>query len=384
MAFSPDAVGLMAPAASLVAVIRHDSQRLVLAPRDLRPYGFGREAGTVACMKRAHLADPAQTSALGFPSPEAVAELLRTAALAPSMHNTQPWRFHVSRAAQIIELYADPSRMLRFSDPHGRAVHIACGAALFNLRLAVAVAGREAVVRLLPDPTQPQLLAVLRLAGPHRPSEADSDLHAAIAARHTNRRPFSNRRVPSGVLAELVEAASAEGATLHLPDQMETARLLYVISDAEQDLLADPGYRAELARWVGGNRDRDGIPSSALGPRDLVGHTPVRDFAPDRHQSLGYDWFEEHPQLAVLSTAAGTRKDWLHAGQALQRVLLVATARGIAVAPLTQPLETADAWLVRDPRERAEQPQLILRLGYGLPVPQTPRRPVTDVVDGPL
>jgi nitroreductase len=300
------------------------------------------------------------------------------------MHNTQPWRFCVSRATQTIELHADPSRMLRFSDPHGRAVHIACGAALLNLRVAVAVAGREPVVRLLPDSAQPQLLAVLRLAGAHRPSEADIDLHAAIASRHTNRRPFSNRRVPPGVLAELVAAASTEGATLHLPDHTETARLLYLIGDAERDLVADSGYRAELARWVGGNRDRDGIPSSALGPRDPVGRTPVRDFTPDRHQHLGHDWFEDDPQLAVLSTAKGTRKDWLHAGQALQRVLLTATAHGIAAAPLTQPLETADAWLIRDPRESMEQPQMILRLGYGLPVPQTPRRPVTDVVDGPL
>lgn len=178
-----------------------------------------------------------------YPPAEVMAGWLGSATLAPSMHNTQPWRFRVSRADQTIELYADPSRMLKYGDPQGRAVHIACGAALFNLRLAVAVGGREPVVRLLPD------------------------------------------------------------------------------------------------------------------------------------------WFEETPQLAVLSTAGGTRKDWMHAGQALQRVLLTATAHGIAAAPLTQPLETADAWLVRDPREGVEQPQMILRLGYGLPVSATPRRPVGDVLD---
>jgi nitroreductase len=315
------------------------------------------------------------------PEPEVIAGWLGSATLAPSMHNTQPWRFRVSRADQIIELYADPSRMLKDGDPHGRAVHISCGAALFNLRLAVAVGGREAVVRLLPDPGQPQLLAELRLAGPYRPGEADTELHAAITARHTNRQPFSNRPVPPGVLAELVQSASSEGATLHFPDHSETSRLLHLISDAERDLLADPGYRTELAQWVGENRDRDGIPSSALGPRDPVGRTPVRDFTPDQHQPLGYAWFEENPQLAVLSTAGGTRKDWMHAGQALQRVLLNATAHGIAAAPLTQPLETADAWLVRDPREDAEQPQMILRLGYGLPASATPRRPVSDVLD---
>jgi nitroreductase len=299
------------------------------------------------------------------------------------MHNTQPWRFRVLRADQIIELYADPSRMLKYSDPHGRAVHIACGAALLNLRLAVAAVGREPVVRLFPDPGRPLLLAALRLARPYRPSEADTELHAAIAARHTNRRPFSNRRVPAGLLAELVQAASTEGATLHLPDQEETARLLYLVGDAERDLLADPGYRAELARWAGGNRAGDGVPGGALGPRDPVRRTPVRDFTADRREPPGYAWFEEAPRLAVLSTAGGTRKDWMHAGQALQRVLLTATLRGIATAPLTQPLETADAWLVRDPRAGVAQPQMILRLGYGLPVPGSPRRPVSDVLDEP-
>src|SRR5215470_8141228 len=334
-------------------------------------------------MKQADFPHPSRTVAPGFPPPDVVAGLLRVATFAPSMHNTQPWRFRILRADQTIELYADPSRMLKYADTHGRAVHLGCGAALLNLRLAVAVAGREPVVRLFPDPGQPLLLAAVRLAGPYRPSEADTELLAAVAVRHTNRRPFSNRPVPPGVLAELVQAATAEGATLHLPDHAETARLLYLVNDAERGLLADPRYRAELARWAGWNRQCDGVPSSTLGPRDPAGRTPVRDFTPDRQEPLGYAWFEEAPRLAVLATAGGTRKDWLHAGQALQRVLLTATLWGIAAAPLTQPPETADAWLVRDPRAGIEQPQMILRLGYGLPVPASPRRPVSDVLDEP-
>jgi nitroreductase len=324
-----------------------------------------------------------ETMTPGCPPPAVIAELLRMAALAPSMHNTQPWRFGFVRASQTIELYADPSRMLAHSDPNGRAVHIACGAALFNLRLAAAVAGREPVVRLLPDAAEPMLLAALRLGGSRRPSQTEEELHAAIPERHTNRHPFSNRAVPSGVLAELLEAAAAEGATLHLPDHPETARLLYLVQDAERDLLADPAYRAELARWVGGARARDGIPDSALGPRDPGGTTPVRDFLAGRPRPANYAWFEDNPQLAVLATPGGSRADWLRAGQALQRVLLAATAHGIAASPLTQPLETADAWLVRDPRIGNDIPQMILRLGYGLPVPGTPRRPVADLLNEP-
>ena len=321
------------------------------------------------------------SAAAGCPPADRIAEWVRAATMAPSMHNTQPWKFRILRDSQVIELRADPARMLRHGDPHGRAVHIACGAALFNLRIAVAAGGREPVTRLLPDPAEPLLLATVRLGGRHRPSEDERDLYAAIPARHTNRRPFSARHVPPGVLAEMEQAAQLEGAVLDLPGHSETHRLLGVVADAETDLLADPGYRAELARWAGGERDQDGIPGSAAGPRDPIGRTPVRDFLGGA--AAGYEWFEETPQLAVLTTQGNTREDWLRAGQALQRVLLTATLRGIATSPLTQPLETHDAWLVRDPATGNGWPQLILRIGYGLPVPATPRRPVSDVLEEP-
>ncbi len=312
-----------------------------------------------------------------------VDELLAAATAAPSMYNTQPWRFRVLPAACAIELRADPERLLPVADPSGRGMHIACGAALLNLRLAAAVAGREAVVQLLPNPAEPLLLARVGLAGPHRAGSAERELHAAIAARRTNRGPFSGRRVPAGVLAELADAARAEGGILHVLDSGETGRVLGLVRDAERDRLADPAYRAELTRWAGGSRDRDGMPDSVLGPRSPDYPAPVRDFTPGRPGPAGYAWFEEHPQLAVLSTSFGGRTQWLLAGQALQRVLLTATERGIATSPLTQPLETADAWLVRDPRSGREEPQMILRIGYGLPVSRAPRRPVPDVLDEP-
>ena len=318
------------------------------------------------------------SAALGCPPAEQFAEWVRAATMAPSMHNTQPWKFRILRDSQAIEIRADPARMLQHGDPHGRAVHIACGAALLNLCLAVAAGGREPVTRLLPDPAEPLLLATVRLGGRHRPSEEERDLYAAIPARRTNRRPFSARAVPPGVLAELVLAARLEGAGLDLPGRDETRRLLGVVADAEFDLLADPGYRAELARWAGGDRDQDGIPGGAAGPRDPRGRTPVRDFLGGA--AADYEWFEDAPQLAVLSTQGNMREDWLRAGQALQRVLLTATLRGIAAGILTQPLETHDAWLVRGPGAGTGWPQLILRLGYGLPVPATPRRPVRDVL----
>jgi len=195
--------------------------------------------------------DPPQDDPPGDVPQEVVRELVAAAIMAPSRHNSQPWRFRFDPASQTIGLYADPERMLRVSDPAGRGLHIACGAALFNLRLAAAVAGRHPVVRLTPDAGQPLLIAAVRLAGPCQPQQQEIELHAAIAERRTNRSPFSPRPVPPGVRAELAEAAQIEGAVLHFPDRQEASRVMRLAHDAERDLLADPAYRAELARWAG-------------------------------------------------------------------------------------------------------------------------------------
>jgi len=319
------------------------------------------------------------------PSPRLVGELVRAAVAAPSMHNTQPWRFRIQGAGSTIELHADPARTLPVGDPDGRAAHIACGAALLNLRVAAAAAGLRPDIRLLPDPGRPLLLAEIRLVGPHHPTRWDRELHAAIWRRQTNREPFSSRPVPPGVRAELAEAACVERATLAFLDRDEAGRVLRLAAEAERDLLAEPAYRAELARWAGGYRDRDGIPGSALGPRSPEGRDPVRDFTPERRRApVRYAWFEEHPQLAVLSAGPGGPRAWLAAGQALERVWLTATCRGISACPLTQPLEAAEAWRVRDPRSAVGGPQMILRIGYGLPLPPgAPRLPVTEVIDQP-
>jgi nitroreductase len=326
--------------------------------------------------------DTAHDGGPAEPSRQLLDELLVAATAAPSMHNTQPWRFRLREAEDTIELHADPDRLLPIGDPHGRAAYLGCGAALLNLRLAAAVAGLRPDVRLLPDPGQPLLLARIVLAEPHDATPWERELHAAIPRRQTNREPFSNRAVPPGIRAELAEAAAVEGAILRFPDHGESGRLLRLAADAERDLLADPGYRAELARWAGGQRDSDGIPASAFGSRSPEGGTPVRDFRPrPLAEPARYAWFEEHPQLAVLSVRFGGARDWLTAGQALQHVWLTATCRGISICPLTQALETTDAWLVRDHRPGAGQPQMILRIGYGLPVPPgAPRRQVTEVV----
>ncbi|WP_084965791.1 Acg family FMN-binding oxidoreductase [Thermoactinospora rubra] len=297
--------------------------------------------------------------------------ILVAAGQAPSVHNTQPWRFRFV-GEEFVELFADRDRQLQAGDPRGRSLLVSCGAALFNMRVALRAACRRPVIWLLPSPeAEPDLLAAVRIGVPAPRSAEHRELYDRIPLRRTNREPFDGRPVPAAVLAELRAAAAKEGAGLVLPGRRGTADLLDYAAIAEEELAADPGYRAELAAWTG----RDGLPSYVHGPHAVGDVDPIRDFGHRTREAR----FEAHPQLAVLTTPGDGPLDWLCAGQALQRMLLTATGHGVSASFLNQALDLRDMRRRGDPRHRRGHPQMIIRLGYGPAVPRAPRRPLTEL-----
>ncbi|HYA52525.1 MAG TPA: hypothetical protein VEG33_15310, partial [Streptosporangiaceae bacterium] len=306
------------------------------------------------------------------------------------------WSFCV-RADDRIELRANtgqaggrhPSRWLTVTDPAARELAISCGAALFNLRMAIRVTGHDLVAWLLPDPDgDPALLASVEVVTGRvrRPTADEQELYGAIPHRHTYRWPFSHRRVRPNVLAALASAAAKEQGWLRVLFPFQVASWLRVATHAESVLSHDELYLAELLRWTSGADDGFGIPEAADGPQPFAVYPPVRDFSLGRPGGRPVAKFESHTQLLSLATSGDQPLDWLRAGQALQRTLLTGTRYGVAASFLTQPLELADhdnqprrwpgAWPYR------EWPQMLVRVGYpDRPAPVTPREAVPDVVD---
>lgn len=318
---------------------------------------------------------------------ETVTALVEDAAAAPSMHNAQPWKFRFLPGARTVHLRADLDRAMPRSDPTNRALHLGCGAALFNLRVAAAHAGWEPATRLLPEPADPELLASVRLAGPTGPDDSLAALYPAIHRRHTSRFPFDDREIPAGIQAELGDAARREGAQLAFPSAWHVETLLDLAHDAEGRESLDPAAFEDVARWTridaAADTATDGIPAYAFGPRRRDGKAPVRDFAGRRPVAdRGTAAFEHTPHLALLGTSDDQPADWLSAGQALERVLLLATLHGLATSLTSHALESRDLrWLARDPVTAMGYVQIVVRLGYGPEGPATPRRPVRDVLD---
>lgn len=313
---------------------------------------------------------------------EQVRSVLVAATAAPSLHNSQPWRFHCTPTT--IELYADTTRALPAADPDHRELVLSCGAALLNLRVAIRALGVHPAVQLLPDPHRPNLLAIIRPQGGCVVTSTDRELAEAIPRRHTNRRPFTPTPVPVSVLSGLRQAAKLEQAWLPTLTAAHLPILRNLVAQAHQTQQRDPAFVTEWATWTGRGPDAtDGVPSASGGPLpEPQDQWVLRDYsAGQAHQRVDGKDFEPNPVIAVIGTFHDLPLAHLQAGQALQRVLLAATAAGLSASLLSQVVEVpATRTPLRKLIAGGLWPHAVLRLGYGSAVPSTPRRDLADVV----
>jgi nitroreductase len=316
-----------------------------------------------------------------FPEAETLHAALSLAIRAPSVHNSQPWRWRVG--SHSLHLYADRSLHLEHTDPDGRDLIISCGAALNHCTIALTALGWQTKVHRLPNPTDPHHLASIEVH-PSVPSEADIALAAAIPKRQTDRRRFSLWSVPMDDVARMGARAARMGVAMR---QVETStEFRAVIAQSVWQHSQDPEYLHELAIWSGRHASIAGVPARNAPESDAGAAVPGRIFAgatlvqpPDTSSAT------DRSVVLALGTEADDATARLRAGEATSVVLLTATALGLASCPITEPLEIAETrdHLQEDVFGMGSFPQMLIRIGWA-PVnadamPATPRRPLSAV-----
>jgi nitroreductase len=326
-----------------------------------------------------------------FPSNGTAAEKARFAVayaiLAPSSHNTQPWRFVVIDDELLV--CADRSRSLAVIDPFDREMIISCGAALFNLRVVFSHFAVPVEVTTFPQSNDPDVLA--RILFPRSGSIIPDlgQLFNAMKLRVTNRYSFAEEAPPNDLLERVRLAAAAEGVDISIArSQRDRERVAALVAEADRRQFSDPHFRRELASWIHPSRSSDGMPAYSQGVNPLLNAaTPMVAMA-IRTFDVGHGVAATHealtrgsPLLVVLSTAVDNNESWLATGQGLERLLLVAAASGFSASYLNQPIEVPELRRrLADDLGAARYPQLVLRIGRGPAVPHSPRRSLTDVL----
>lgn len=317
-----------------------------------------------------------------FPDAGTVRTALTLAARAPSVHNTQPWRWRVD--ADGLQLRADAARQLPNTDPDGRDLILSCGTALHHCVVAFAAVGWRSRVIRLPNGADPDHLATIELS-PHPADFVDVALAAAIPRRRTDRRHYSAWPVPMGDIALMAARAARTGVTLCQVEDIDS--LHDIVARSVRDHLTQD-YLAELTEWSGRYFSVAGVPARNAPLPDPEAKVPSRLFA-GAALPMAPDSSPADDNAVVL--ALGTRRDdrlaRLRAGEATSAVLLTATSAGLSSCPVTEPLETAETReAVRaDIFGDSDYPQMLLRVGWAPinadPLPATPRRDLDDFVE---
>jgi hypothetical protein len=226
---------------------------------------------------------------------------------APSIFDERPWFLRIV-ADDRVELHLDyPDQELSRLP---REVAISCGAALYNLRLAIRVAGHAVSEWLVPDLGRDStLLASVEITTSRTapPSDAERELYEAIAFRHSGEPPYLLLPVPEPMLVEMEDAAATEDGWLRTVHPREAKRMLRATAWA-QKALAD-------------RQPAPGVPDG-----QVPGGQPVpggqRRLDPD--QAAPFEG-AKNVQLMALSTDDDRPLDWVRAGRGLQHALLTAT-----------------------------------------------------------
>jgi len=307
---------------------------------------------------------------------DAFTQATAAASHAPSIHNTQPWRWR--QVNGVLELRLEEQRTLPVTDPDLRLAILSCGAALQHARTALAALGWAATVSRLPDPNTPGVLARISLDGPTAVDpQAVRDL-AAIPTRRTDRRPGTGVEVPDEVLQAMAQAADLDGGRIHILRPEQRLTLAAATDHAQSAEAADPEWHREMAHWTDGMRPEGaGIPDRLI--PETAAQTTVhgRDFGHQGNLPVG----TEHDPSAVFALLYGDGDepiDWLRAGEAMAAAWLVAAERGVAVMPISAPVEIVSTrQILRRLISDLGYPYLVLRLRMAQPgepgLPGTPR-----------
>jgi hypothetical protein len=352
-----------------------------------------------------NLADDPRLALLTPPSVHApVAQRLRfalhAAVLAPSLHNSQPWRFRVQDGiSPHIELLMDPARNVSVLDPGQRQLVISCGAALAALELGLRGCGLAPHVELFPDGLTSTQLAHVHVHNTERADEAARSAWHDLLERRSYRGRMTDERLTDSDREALTAAARPDSRLFVVPPAAVQS-VEHLILQASLDEAAESDIAAETQGWTRvGERTHDGVPASNWQRTSQeAAFAPVvqRDFAQGRAlpdadlHGPDASHHEAFPELAVLLSAADRPVDWLDAGRSMLRLTLAGHSRGLALGYVNQPTEVPHIRTqlvdVLDLREAPfAVPQLVLRIGHPAdPMPPaTPRRAVREVLEPP-
>ncbi|MCG8322267.1 MAG: hypothetical protein MI921_22410 [Cytophagales bacterium] len=312
--------------------------------------------------------------------------LIKYAIKAPSVHNTQPWRFAYRN--NVIKVFPDYNRRLPMADQDDHALFISLGCAVENLVIAANHFGYRADIDYFPPLENNECIRIRLTEGR---VDLDNRLFEAIDNRQSTRNRYKGRKIPGEDMKALQNAAHYEGVrTLVFSGQQEILPLIEFIKEASFLRFSNNSFKHELIYWIRFNtreakQTGDGLYTASMGFPSVpswLGRLIMRLIKPSGEAKRVEKLVKSSSAMMVFIAESNQKKNWINLGRAFERVALTATVLNIKHAHLNMPCEEIEvrkklaAYLGLPDNQ---QPLLLIRLGYSEFMPYPFRRSIHRV-----
>lgn len=311
-------------------------------------------------------------------------QIVRYASKAPSGHNTQPWKFHITDGT--ITVIPDLEAALPVVDGNNRELFISLGCAVENLCIAANSFGY--ITHIIECSIEAIILELTK-----NDLTIEAPLFHQIEKRQTNRNIYNGNKIPDGMLQQLQSVPKEKGVQFYYTEigtPLADTITEYILKGNEIQM-TDIAFKNELLSWMRFNKKQveathNGLSYEVFGnpplPRILARPIVSLFLKPHVQNKSDRKKINSSSHFVVCTTQQDTIKEWINLGRTLQRFLLKATEIGISYAFLNQPCEVAA--LASDLREKLpvhkEYPTLIMRMGYAKQIPYSPRKEIETLL----
>lgn len=294
--------------------------------------------------------------------------LLRYAILAPSAHNTQPWRWQINGNELVV--YRDQKYTLRAGDPTLRETFLSLGAFIENFVVAAAHFGLGCELKDMAFQVS-DLQASKIVVSPQSESHL-SELFEGITKRHTNRGYYKPDELSQEELDKLQVTPEAYQKVFFITDAEARERIANLVGRGTYIALSMDAMRHELAELVyseSSAKDTGMAIESMLEDANSLEENPTEFIAQNMDVLENAKYWETTFASSPLHIVIGSEIDgplaWINAGRTMERILLAAAATGMTHCISAAPVEVPTlAPLLRKEIDEDVRPQVLIRVGY--------------------
>ncbi len=274
---------------------------------------------------------------------------------APSAGNNQPWKWFIEK--NRLYLFHDKNKSVSWSDPFDHLAHIGLGACLQNLILSASQSGYSSHINYFPLKKNPLLIASISFSTKKNKDRFQEELYNSINIRCTNRKKGTKQPISKEILDDINSSVGDGYEIIFIEDEKQINQLGEIVSMVERLRFLNPNGHHEFfkkeIRWTENEvqQTKDGLDIVTLELSHLdktglkVASNPevisnIRKWKGGGGlQKITRDAIKTSSAIGLLCSSTNNKtKDFVQAGQAVQKAWLMTNYHNISFHPISSPI----------------------------------------------